>query len=230
MPITNIIKTYIFRKTDAAYELAQKDEKHIDLAKRLLEKKIKNIVNRPRMFDVKKYGENIEKLAKLSGITRLSNVSNHPVDSNKDKLNINPFVASNSTKEKTDEHMKITAFMNSDEFIFPTLKMTIIHCNNILNELCYKQNTDEKTEKANSDMRSIVTNLSAFSKTERNEMAEAATALLNKKITSERSFITYGNSALPPQNESEERRVLQAHVKEVKAWCDSMLDPKTASK
>ncbi|WP_345829505.1 hypothetical protein AAGR22_21370 [Erwinia sp. HDF1-3R] len=170
---------------------------------------------------MKKYGENIEKLAKLSGITRLSNVSNHPVGSNKDKLNINPFVASNTTKEKTDEQMKIDEFMNSDEFIFTMLKMTIDHCNKIL---------DETTENAKSDMRSIVTNLSAFSMTERKEMAEAATALSNKKITSERSFITYGNSALPPQNESEERRVLQAHVKEVKAWCDSMLDPKTASK
>lgn len=89
MPITNIIKAYIFRKTDAAYKLAQKDDKHIALAKRLLEKKIKKIVNRPKMFDVKKYGENIEKLAKLSGIIRLSNVSNHPVGSNKHKLNIN---------------------------------------------------------------------------------------------------------------------------------------------
>lgn len=237
MPITNIIKAYIFRKTDAAYKLAQKDDKHIALAKRLLKKKIKKIVNRPRMFDVKtrmfdvkKYGENSEKLAKLSEITRLSNVSKQPVDSNKDNLNINPFVASNTTKEKTDEQMKIDEVMNSDEFIFTLLEMTTDHCNKILNELCNKQSTDEETEKANSNMRSIVTNLSAFSKTERNEMAEAATAFLNKKITRERSFITYGNSALPPQNESEEWRVLQAHVKEVKAWCDSMLDPKTASK
>jgi len=208
MHVTNILKAYILRDDNAAFKLAQEDVKYHKLARGLLEKNLKKIVNDDHKYRLKKLENTSDKLLTLSNMPKQTGDSN-----------ISPSVTTEHTEKK------LNAFVNNDNFLISIVEKAINNCNNLLSKADNQQNRDKEPYAFINDFRKIVTNLATFAKVEDTKtpgIATIADDLLKKEIVSERSFTSYGDRQLSSQDKPKEWQALQAHVEDVKSWCESL--------